>query len=130
MLTPYFNISMLGLNLTNIEELIFFDQKVRSLLPEFQSLFQQWQFSKIHDLRSIRQQCLLHFLNSINDDHLAVLKGYFGCDVTLTKINNQTVRNVVIPISDAKDKLHDIEGGYQDFAVFRDKDQLYISFWR
>jgi len=81
-MTPYFNISMLGLNITNIEELIFHDQKVRTLLPEFQNLFQQWQFAKIHDLRSVRQQCVLSFLNSANDNHMAVLKGYFKCEVT------------------------------------------------
>jgi len=121
---------MLSLNITNIEKLIFHDQKVRSLFPEFQSLFKQWQFAKIHDLRSIQQQCLLNFLNSVNNDHISTLKEHFECEVTLTKINNQIVENKTIPISDLENVLRDIEGEYQDFAVYRDKDQIYISFWR
>jgi hypothetical protein len=119
---------MIDLNLQNVEELIFHDNKVQDLLPDFNYLFYQWRLARLSStLKALAKRSLIDFLNGLTNEHLELLAIYFGTKVTLDKVDSHIVRNYIFEID--KIDLDKVEG-YQNFSVFRDKDRLYICFWR
>ena len=122
---------MLVVNLQNVEELIFQDNNVRQLLPELRHLFDQWMLSKrIPSLRSLRLQSFMDLLNGLSADHIAKLEEYFEDGLVIDKLDYHIVKNLTLPLEFDPDKeLVDCKG-YNSFAVTRDAEQVYISFWR
>jgi hypothetical protein len=130
-LIVYLNISMISINLMNVESLIFSDKKVQALLPEFQNTFQRWEFAKVQGLSFLVQNTTLEFLNLLAEPHIQRLEAHFNTQVTIDKIDPCIVKNLDIPISKTEDVLCDIDATeYKGFALHRKEDQLYISFWR
>lgn len=117
------------INLKNIEELIFFDQKIHGLFPEFRHLFDQWQLGqRIPGMKTLGQRSVLELLNSIDQSKIAKLEEYFGDSVLLQKIDSNLVSHYEWNI-DEKDNLCEYSG-YRDFCLSRDADKIKISFWR
>ena len=122
---------MVLLNLQNIEELIFLDNMVRTLLPDLRHIFDQWLLSKrVPTLRSLRLRSLMDMLNSLSNEHIRKLEEYFQDSLALDKIDYHIVRNVTLPLSFNADKELSDSVGYSNFAISRNGDQVYICFWR
>jgi hypothetical protein len=117
------------INFQNIEEIIFFDKKVKEMLPEFRHLFDQWQLGKtIPALGGLGSRSVLDLLNSLESEHLEKLEKYFRQKVTINKIDNSIVKNYSFSPQDSDDLCGFIE--YKEFCAYRSKDSIHLSFWR
>lgn len=118
------------INLQNIEDLLFFDKKAQSLLPEFRHLFDQWSLSKrVPGLQTLGRRSVVDLLNSLEADHIQKLEEYLGDIIVVDKIDYHLVRNFEGPLEEAEGRLCQF-AGFKDFCVHRDADRVYISFWR
>jgi hypothetical protein len=124
---------MLHLNFSNVEELIFFDEKVQKLLPDDMfSIFEQWRMAKrIPFLKGIGKQAMLDFLNLVNDQNIDILEQYFGEQIYVERIDYSIVKNFKIPISEkivCEELCKIMDLIY--YSTWRDEEYIYISFWR
>ena len=118
------------INLNNIEELIFYDKKLYKLLPEFKHFFDQWILAKRHpELRQLGRRSVIDLLNSLENEHIAILDNYFNAKVTLDKLDYHLVQNYDFNLNEAEEKLSELKG-FSNFSSYRNGDRLYISFWR
>lgn len=120
----------MDINIHNVEELIFYNNKAQQLLPEFAHLFAQWKLAKrTPALRFLGKRAVLDFLGGIQSNHLGILSEYFSCEITLQKVDYSVVNNISCELGEVESVIGDVEG-FTDFAVHRDGSHAYISFWR
>jgi len=120
----------MDINLHNIEELIFYDNKLQSLFPEFSGVFAQWKLSKMSpSLRSLGKRIVLDFLNDLGPKHIKILSEYFACKVTIQVVDYSLVKNICCGLDEVENTMSEVEG-FVDFAIHRNNDQVYICFWR
>ena len=118
---------MRTLNSDNVEELIFYDQKLHLLVPELLPLIQQWQITqRVPGLTSLRRKTVLDMLNSLTEQHLAALEIYFGEPVRVERLDYQVVKNIEGSLDMS---MSDVEG-FKHLVVSRNEDRLYITMWR
>lgn len=124
---------MINLNFSNVEELIFYDTEAQKILGnDMYSIFEQWKMSKrIPYLKSIGQQAILDFLNTITESQIEILENYFGKKIFIEKLNYKLVQNLKISIDkkDICDELCKIEG-YSYYTSFIDEEHIYLTFWK
>jgi len=115
------------INLKNIEEIIFFDKKVKELLPEFRHFFDQWHLGKtISVLGGLGSKSVLDLLNSLDKSHIEVLEKHFGEKIIVNKLNTSIVQNHSLDLDE--NLCGFVE--YRDFCAYRNKDEIFLSFWR
>ena len=120
---------MVTINLRNIEEFIFHNQKLRQKLPEFKYYFHTWELSFQHPaMRHLKKEAILDLLNHLNKRHLEILEDHFQAPVTIDKLNNRIVRNYKFSIEEAEEELNKAEE-FANLALYRNRDQIYISIW-
>ncbi len=123
------------INFKNIEELIFQDPNILNVIPrEYKDYILQWKLSKQNpSLKQLGRKAILDFLNSfpIESYHQTILENYLNEEIVIEKFNYNIVENIKIPLNDLEicDVLCKIND-FEYFDTFRDKDHLYISFWR
>jgi hypothetical protein len=118
---------MRTLNSANVEELVFYDQKVHLLIPDLGPLIQQWQLTqRVPGFNYLRRKSVLDLLNSLTEQHLAVLEQYFGEPVRVERLDYLVVKNMEGPLDM---DLSDVEG-FKHLVVSRDEDRLYLSLWK
>jgi len=126
--------SMVILNFSNVEKMIFQDREIQKILPpNMFSYFEQWRLGKqMPFLKQIGKAAMLDFLNNLNDEHISILEDYFGERVMVERLNYNIAMNIEISLEDANEvcqKLCEIEGDF-NYGTWRDEKKLYISFWR
>jgi hypothetical protein len=126
--------SMLDINFTNIEELIFHDREAQKMLPpSCFSTFEQWRIAKrLPMLGGIGKQAVLDLLNNLTEDDVLALETYFGDKIVIEKLNYSISRNIKVPLAESTDicnKLCEVVD-FNYFSTWRDNEYLYISFWR
>lgn len=116
------------INLKNVEELIFFEKKIHSLLPEFRHLFDQWQMGqRFLGMKTLGQRSVFDFLNSLQEKHIQILEEYFNDTIFV----NKTDTRLVINYDSSIDELNLCEfANYKNFSLYRNKNQMYVTFWR
>jgi hypothetical protein len=120
----------MNLNLSNVERLVFYDQRAQRLIPHHQSFFNQWKLAQMTPaLRPLGKRAVLDFLNALTSDDIKILEIHFDGEITLTRVNYSLVSNQICLLDEAEGILSQAEG-FVDFAVYRDNDCLYISHWR
>ena len=121
------------INFSNIEELIFHDRRLQSLLPpQMRSHFEIWRMSKLVPmLRPTGKQALLDCLNELSEQDVKVLEEYFDDKIVVEKLNYSIVLDTKVPLQDFSicEELCEVEG-YSNFTTWRDDDFLYITHWR
>jgi hypothetical protein len=121
------------INFSNIEELIFHDRRLQSLLPpQMRSHFEIWRMSKLVPmLRPTGKQSLLDCLNELTEKDIKVLEEYFNDKIVVEKLNYSIVLDTKVPLQDFSicEELCEVEG-YSNFTTWRDDDFLYITHWR
>jgi hypothetical protein len=118
------------LNLQNVEEVIFFDKNLQSLLPEFRHLFDQWSLSKrVPGLQTLGKRTIIEFLNSLKIEHVRRLEEYVGTTILIDKIDGRLVQHHEGGLDLIETDLCKFVG-FQDFCVHRDADKAYITYWR
>ena len=123
----------LEINIQNVEELIFYDQKLQKLLPEFSSLFGQWKLAKQYpDLRSLGKRSIIDFLNKVTEEQTKIIEKHLGARVKFARIDSRIIRNYKFELKDFEESLDGLNeiDGFSNFFVSRNESQIYISFWR
>lgn len=126
--------SMVTLNFSNVEKLVFYDSELQKLLPPHMfSYFEQWKLGKqMPFLKQVGKAAMLDFINNLHDEHIAILEEYFDERVVVERLDYGVAMNIEVPLADANEvcsKLCEIEGDYY-FSTWRDEKVLHISFWR
>jgi hypothetical protein len=117
---------MLTLNLQNVEELIFYDKKAQSLLPEFKHLFDSWSLAKRYPaLRNLGRRSISDLLKHLTETHVQLLAKYFGDEVSVDDLDYHIVKNYNFNINAV-----DLQDSFPNLVLYRRGDQLYISTWR
>ena len=117
------------INLKNIEEIIFFDNKVQSLFPEFRFIFDQWKLGlRVSGLKQLSQQSVLELMDNLGEKELEKLSNYLGKTVSIGKLNAKVVDHYDCNIIE-HDRLCEFSD-YTEFSVYRKGDDLKLTFWR
>ena len=120
---------MLNLNLTNVEELVFYDRNIQAKLPDFSNLFNVWTFSLRAGFGPIGKKAVMDFLNGLKENHLEILEKYFNDTITVERSDYHIVRNQQVALDNAEVGLNLIQG-FPNISIHRDENHLYLSYWR
>lgn len=124
---------MIKLDFSNVEELIFLNEKARAVLPPFfANYFESWLLGKrVPALKQVGRQAMYDLLNSLEEDHVFKLEELLGERITVEKLNYSVVKNLQIPLDQAEicKQLCNVSGDNY-YSVWRDDQYLYISLWR
>lgn len=121
---------MITINLRNIESIIFHDKELWKQFPEFRFYFDQWSLAQKEPyLKSMGKQAVIDLLNTLNENHLQILRDYFQVDIALDKISNRIVQNLQFSIDDLQDGLNEMQE-LNHICLYRNDNQMYISLWR
>jgi hypothetical protein len=116
--------------LGNIEELVFYDSRLRKKLPDLVHLFNQWELAKrVSALRPMGKRALVDFMNQVTDEQMDVIEKHLGTKVIFDKIDYHIVKNYDFTLEEAEVKINEVDT-FSNAVVHRDGDHLYISFWR
>ena len=119
------------INLQNIEDLIFFDRNLQELFPEFRPLFDQWKLGlRLPSLQLMGRQAIISLLNALTTEHIQKLEEYFGQAIVLNKLDNRLVHNYTSNLEEGLERQLCQFANFKEFSVYRNKEQIYISFWR
>lgn len=125
---------MIKVNIQNVEEIIFKNDKIWRDLPDLRYLREQWRLSKVSPvLRALGKKSLLDFLNKVKKDHESIISKYFGTSVVIDKIDYLLVKNMEFDVEDAELELNLLEAKqplYSYFGTYRKNNKIYITFWR
>lgn len=114
---------MITIDLNNIEELIFYNSSLQSKLPEFQNLFNIWKFSITNNLKPLGKKVILDFINSLKDEHIKIIGEYFNDEISIGILDYHIVKNIKICEEGCV-------AGFVNAVVYRDKDEINLTFWR
>ena len=117
---------MITINFYTVEDLIFYDNQVQILLPEFKHLFDSWKFSiKCPSFRSLGKRAIVDLLNYLSEDHIKILSKYFGDAINIDRMDYHIVKHFVCDIQSI-----DMQNSFPNLALYRKGEHLYISTWR
>jgi hypothetical protein len=124
---------MIKLDFSNVEELIFVNEKVRHVLPpSFFNYFESWALGKrVPVLKQVGRQAMYDLLNALNEDHVLRLEEFFGERIIIEKLNYNAVKNIKLSLDDTEmcKILCNIVGDNY-YSVCRDDRYIFITFWR
>jgi hypothetical protein len=122
---------MIKINLQNIEELIFKNEKTRQLFPDLRHIFDKWLLSyRTPAFFNMKKIALIELLNALDSIKLEKLAEYFNDVVFIENLDTNIVKNLVFPIN------HNIEQEltkykhYANIALNRNADSIKITLWR
>lgn len=124
---------MIVINFNNIEETILQNKDLENLLPvDYSSYFYQWRMGQQFPfLNSISKSASLDLLGQL-PNCISILENYFKQKVFIETINYNISHSCKVPI-DQKEIcliLFEIGNNFNYFTTWRDKEHIYISFWR
>lgn len=115
------------INLKNVEEIIFFDKKMHEILPEFRHFLDQWRLGKtIPALGGLGAKSVIDLLNSLEDDHIKKLEKHFNTSIIVNKLETNIIKNHFIKTNDTMCGFI----GFKDFCITRNKENVFLTFWR
>lgn len=126
----YFYYSVININITNAEEILFLNKDIRESLPEFQKIFQQWDLAKTHlVLRNIAKKAVSDLLSNVNEQQIDKISNILGDLVTIDNLDYHIAKNIFLPLEEVELQINSI-GGFGNFSISRNKEKVYMSFWR
>ena len=120
---------MLLINLDNIETILQ-NKLLRHKLPELMPYVDIWEFAvRNPSLKGLRLQAALDFLNAIQQPQIETIETFFGCPVTIDKLEYHTVKNFQCSVEDVEKELNRTCQS-TNVVHYRKGDQLYICSWK
>lgn len=121
---------MLIINLQNVEEIIFYNKAVQQILPEFYNIFQSWSLGKrLSALKNLSNKAVYDFFEKINDEHIVRLEKHFGVGVKIVETDTHLVKSFDFSLNFSECEL-DANDFYENWFIWRDSENLYVSSWR
>lgn len=80
-------------------------------------------------MRPVTKRAALQLLEAITDEQLDRLSTHFGMPVTLDRGGHKLAKNHEFLLDEAEFRLDDADL-FQQIAITRDADTVYISSWR
>lgn len=115
------------INLKNIEEIIFFNEEIHKILPEFSVQFGQWKIGKrVPPLADLGRNSVIEVLNLLDQNHIEILENYFETDIIIDKLSSNIIKNHSIELDENLCGFYE----YKSFCVFRGKENIELTFWR
>ena len=118
------------ITLNNVEKLVFEDSELRRKMPR-QHLFHTWALSKQSpELKAAGQKVMLEFLNTATDEEVNIISEHLKETIVIEKILTNVVEHYNFSLSNAEKVLNAESIIKEAFFLYREGEQLYISFWR
>ena len=123
---------MLEINIHNVEEIIFENDKLWLQIPHLKSLKEQWKLGKYSPiLRSLCKKSLLDFLNKANKEDEIIISKFLNANVTINKLDYNLVKNYEFNIENIENDLNLLKNEFFNFFSFtRKNEKINITFWR
>ena len=122
---------MININFKNIEELLFKNSEVKTLLLDLRHIFDQWLLSyRFPALNTMRKQAIIDLLNSLDSNHIEKLARLLGDMVHIEKLDYHIIKNFHFSIDDAIERALTNYDSYSNLAIARNADQIYVTIWR
>jgi hypothetical protein len=122
---------MIKINLHNIEDLVFKNEKIRQLFPELRHIFDKWLLSyRTPAFFNMKKMALAELLSALDPLDLEKLAEYFNDMVFIENLDTNIVKNLTFPIN------HDIEQEltkyvhYANMTVSRNANVVNLTLWR
>lgn len=122
---------MITINLQNVEKLLFQNTEVLNALPDLRHIFDNWLLGHRFPLmNNLRQQAKIDLLNYIDETHIEKLAKIFNDIVFIEKLNYHIVNNLYYSLDyNIENELFKFNNFF-DLALYRTKDELYLTVWR
>lgn len=121
---------MIIINFNSAENLIFENKKAQEILPNFRFLFNQWAMGKqMPSLKFLCKRSILDLINSLTDEDIKLLEGFFGEKIEVKKLEYNIVKTLTCKISELSYELERLEWK-GNFSMYRKNDIVYLLFWR
>ena len=122
---------MININPQNVEELLFKNSEIKSLLSDLRHIFDKWLLSyRFPALNNMRKQAIIELLNSLNASHLEKLAKFLGDMILVNNLDNHIIKNFKIPVDAPIPIELTKHGSYDNIVVSRDANDVYITIWR
>ena len=112
----------------NIEEKIFMEKRLQQLLPELKPLFDRWNFAKVNGLFTFLKSVESQLLDSLSEGHISIIAKYYKEAIVIKKNNINIIKNYSYNLNEDYN-LHQPRE-YKDFCISRDKNNIFLTFWR
>lgn len=102
-----------------------YDKNFQNAFPELKELFKKWGNAVANGINVLNTK--LEILNSFEIDKL---EKYFKTQVILKKPSSSIVQNKVEKIDCLENSLNNMVDFQNNVVISRNKDQIYLCFWR
>lgn len=121
---------MVKLDFAKAEELVFQDESMRRLLPEFAHLIDQYNLGvRVPPLRQLGKRSILEFLEKASASDLEVISRHVGYIVTKDDLDFQIVRNLDFKLENLCDSLCNCQP-LTNLCISRNEETIQVTFWR
>jgi hypothetical protein len=97
---------------------------------DFSKVIKTWKLSRTYNKNLEKQESLIQFLNLLNDKHKKILSNYFNDGVDVERISKNLTYDDKVSIDDLSDYFTENKFPTRDFAMYRNKEQVFLTFWR
>lgn len=117
------------IDITNVEDIVFWDEGLWTKMPEIRHIRDQWSFSKISpELAPTGKSAMIDFLSLSDHRYELLLSEHFGKRVTIDKMDRRSVVNLEFDTHSCPD-LNSMSP-YSGFGCFRKGNTVKVTFWR
>ena len=122
-------VTMIKLNIQNVEELVFSDKDLRKKIPDYNHLFASWDLSKMSlSLRNLGKKAVLDFLSSLQPEHVEIISQHINFSVELEILDYRLVKNITTTLINVEGELDQV--GNYNLTPYREGEQVYITAWK
>jgi hypothetical protein len=115
------------LDFYNVEDLVFKNYDIRSLLVDYSDFFSKWNFYRIIGDVSKIKQLKIDFLQKLSEKDILELKKFFNEDIFIKKLDNKIIRNISF---DLENLNFNKDFDFKDFCIYRDDKKIFLTFWK
>lgn len=114
------------INFKNVETLIFYNTEIRKLLSDMEFYFKQWEMGiRLPFMKAEGKQAIYDFLNNLTSEHILIMEDYFNDIIEIQRIDYSITKNYKFNVN-----TEEIDINMPYVAAYRDKDNLYLTFWK
>jgi len=122
--------SMVEINLNNVEELIFHNRDFADKIPDFRGYYDQWRLGRMTAaLKSVGQKSLVDFLNNITEQQTLKIEELLGEKVKIDCPKMSNIKSYTMDITELDDFMNQ-NSPYGYPRMYRKGTKIFITIWR